>query len=133
MSENHKILDFLLTPHSILSANESSSDDQEQSNIFETRLKTIYEYDESPLEREFKEQVYQELKYIIDQWLQEIALNTKDSDGTSMSPSGNFYIFGSFRMEVNHKESDLDTICIVPQYVSRDEHFFGQLLISLYP
>ena len=131
MSENHKILDFLLTPHSILSANESSSDDQEQSNIFETRLKTIYEYDESPLEREFKEQVYQELKYIIDQWLQEIALNTKDSDGTSMSPSGNFYIFGSFRMEVNHKESDLDTICIVPQYVSRDEHFFGQLLISL--
>ena len=80
MSENHKILDFLLTPHSILSANESSSDDQEQSNIFETRLKTIYEYDESPLEREFKEQVYQELKYIIDQWLQEIALNTKDSD-----------------------------------------------------
>lgn len=119
------MMDLLLTPHSVLSLKDSSPEDNSLSEFFDSRLKTSYDYDDSPPEREAKEQVFQELKSIIDKWLSATAT------ASSTTPSGQFLVFGSFRMQVNHKESDLDTICIVPNFVDRDKNFFGELFESL--
>ena len=149
MVENQRIYEILLTPHSVLSLKDSSSEEHALTDFFENRLKTLYEYEDSPEERLLKDQAFLELKQIIQSWLSEVAasseissLPTKDSayslktvknriSAENPNSSGNLLIFGSFRMQVNHKESDLDTICIVPSFVSRDAHFFGLLLQTL--
>lgn len=32
------------------------------------------------------------------------------------------------KTKVNSHESDIDTVCLVPHYVDRDNHFFGRLV-----
>jgi len=34
-------------------------------------------------------------------------------------------IFGSQELVSNSKESDIDSICVVPKFVEREKHFFG--------
>ena len=37
-------------------------------------------------------------------------------------------IFGSYKINVNSFDSDIDTVCIVPNFVNRSKHFFGDLI-----
>lgn len=32
---------------------------------------------------------------------------------------------------MNSRESDIDTVCVVPNFIKRDEHFFGTLSKTL--
>mgnify|MGYP001017073198 FL=1 len=36
-------------------------------------------------------------------------------------------VFGSFRLKTNSYDGDIDMLCIVPEYFSREQHFFKQL------
>ena len=125
MSDPQKIQESLLTPHSILSPKSSPSSDLLLSEELSSKLKTTYEYEDTPSDRESKDQVFQELKSLIDSWFSSTA------KALNQTASGQFLVFGSFRMGVNHRDSDLDTICIAPNFVNRDTHFFGDLFQSL--
>lgn len=131
MSDPQKLMEALMTPCSTLSLKSSDSSDQSLTVFFENRLKKEYEYDDSTTERLLKEQVFQDLKAIIFDWLQETSVLYNESSSSPVQPSGEYKIFGSFRMEVNQKDSDLDTVCIVPRFVSRDDDFFGKLFTRL--
>lgn len=125
MVETLNTMEILLNPHKILSLKESPLEERSLDEFFSLRLKSLYEYEDSPSERDFKELVFKELGVIIEKWLQDIAKSLQKPF------SGQFFLFGSFKMQVNHKDSDLDTVCIVPSFISRDEHFFGGLLTIL--
>jgi poly(A) polymerase Pap1 len=36
-------------------------------------------------------------------------------------------VFGSFRLKTNSYDGDIDILCVVPEYFSREQHFFKQL------
>jgi poly(A) polymerase Pap1 len=36
-------------------------------------------------------------------------------------------VFGSYRLKTNSHDGDIDMLCIVPEYFSREKHFFVQL------
>lgn len=33
-------------------------------------------------------------------------------------------VFGSYRLKTNSFDGDIDMICVVPEYFSREKHFF---------
>ena len=79
MVENQRIYEILLTPHSVLSLKDSSSEEHALTDFFENRLKTLYEYEDSPEERLLKDQAFLELKQIIQSWLSEVAASSEIS------------------------------------------------------
>ena len=37
------------------------------------------------------------------------------------------YTFGSYRLKVDTRDGDIDTICVVPNFIDRETHFFKKL------
>lgn len=119
-----RILETLKTPHTIMSSAFSSP---ELCNLSATLFPNILReggYDD-PTDTEKKKEVFEILQKIIKNWISVLA------NRQNVEPSGGLHVFGSFRMQVNQKESDLDTVCIVPKYITRDEDFFNTLFNTL--
>lgn len=45
------------------------------------------------------------------------------SDATANAAGGKIFTFGSYRLGVHGPGSDIDTLCVVPKHVNRDEFF----------
>ena len=45
------------------------------------------------------------------------------SEVTARNAGGKVYTFGSYRLGVHTPESDIDTLCVVPKHVSREDFF----------
>ena len=44
---------------------------------------------------------------------------------------GELLVYGSYRLKVNAYDSDIDTVAVVPNFIDREVHFFGDLVSML--
>ena len=119
-----RILETLKTPHTIMSSAFSPPELCNLSNNLFPNILREGGYDDST-DTTKKKQVFEILQQTIKNWISLLAKRQ------NVEPSGGLHVFGSFRMQVNQKESDLDTVCIVPKYITRDEDFFNTLFNTL--
>eukprot|EP00826_Nyctotherus_ovalis_P066611 TRINITY_DN9864_c0_g1_i5.p1 TRINITY_DN9864_c0_g1~~TRINITY_DN9864_c0_g1_i5.p1 ORF type:complete len:541 (+),score=135.52 TRINITY_DN9864_c0_g1_i5:278-1900(+) len=68
---------------------------------------------------------------LIKDWVYSTALKRKLSVEVAAKAGGDLYISGSFRLGVHESTSDIDALCVVPQFVDREEDFFGDFLNTL--
>jgi poly(A) polymerase len=82
---------------------------------------------ESAEESELRVEVLENLCQLIKEWVYLIALR-KMSKQKAAETGAKLFTFGSYRLGVHSPGSDIDTLCVVPMFVDRYEHFFGELL-----
>lgn len=58
--------------------------------------------------------------------MHDVAENCEQPDNFKQLSYG-LKVFGSYRLKTNSHDGDIDMLCIVPEYFSREKHFFAQL------
>ncbi|KAI4528135.1 Poly(A) polymerase [Schizophyllum commune Loenen D] len=56
-------------------------------------------------------------------FVQKVTIARGLSEVTARNAGGKVYTFGSYRLGVHTPESDIDTLCVVPKHVSREDFF----------
>jgi poly(A) polymerase Pap1 len=59
-------------------------------------------------------------------WSCQVAIKQGKSEREARDCTARIFTFGSYRLGVHSPGSDIDTLCLAPQHVSRDD-FFGLL------
>lgn len=105
-----------------LSVKESSEDDIARSSSLQEFLlaSKIYETNEEAITRE---RVLGRLSYMFDNFIKAIGVKKGLADSDVKAASGRIYTFGSYRLGVHARGSDIDTLCVAPVYVDRKEFF----------
>ena len=67
--------------------------------------------------------VVTELDTLVRQWIRSEGLRRKVTWSLLEQVGGKVVSFGSFKLSVVDKESDLDLLCVVPKHVTRDQFF----------
>ncbi|XP_065013335.1 nuclear poly(A) polymerase 4-like isoform X2 [Musa acuminata AAA Group] len=81
----------------------------------------LYESEEEALKRE---NVLGELGKIVKSWVKQLTRQRGYSDQMVEDASAVIFTFGSYRLGVHGPGADIDTLCVGPSYVSREEDFF---------
>lgn len=84
------------------------------------RLEDVYESAEECARRE---EVLGELNALLQEWVR--SASERRGITEDMRPSCNLYTFGSYRLGVHGPAADIDTLCLGPRHLSREEDFFG--------
>ena len=63
---------------------------------------------------------------IIKLWSFTIA-KSKFPENIASQMEAKLYTFGSYRLNVNTNDADIDTVCVVPNFINREDHFFVDL------
>jgi len=68
------------------------------------------------------------LESVVEEWSLSIAQNEKKISREEMSNyTARVLLFGSYVLGLNSNDSDVDVICVVPNFINREKHFFGDL------
>jgi len=68
----------------------------------------------------------------LQEWIEEVAkIIFKDEPEKAVGATAKIFPFGSFKLGVMSPTSDIDCLCVVPKYIDRHEHFFGDLYTIL--
>lgn len=106
----------------VISNEGPSALDEKRSAELDARLRDEDVY-ESPEECARREEVLGELNALLQQWV--IEASARKGITEDMRPSCNLYTFGSYRLGVHGPAADIDTLCLGPRHLSREEDFFG--------
>ncbi|KAL2516282.1 Nuclear poly(A) polymerase 4 [Forsythia ovata] len=79
---------------------------------------------ESAEESAKREEVLTRLKQIVKDWVKELTRLRGYSDRMVEDANAVIFTFGSYRLGVHGPGTDIDTLCVGPSYVSREEDFF---------
>jgi poly(A) polymerase len=60
---------------------------------------------------------------LVKKFVKEISLKNGLSESAANSAGGKIFTFGSYRLGVHGPGSDIDTLCVVPKHVSREDFF----------
>lgn len=60
---------------------------------------------------------------LVKDFVKKVSLEQGLSDAAADAAGGNIYTFGSYRLGVHSPGSDLDTLCVIPKHVSREDFF----------
>ncbi|XP_063934190.1 poly(A) polymerase type 3-like [Zophobas morio] len=82
---------------------------------------------ESKEEAELRQIVLGKLNELVKCWVFQVSKRKGISD---VNVGGKIYTFGSYRLGVHSKGADIDTLCVVPEHVDRED-FFGSLYEEL--
>eukprot|EP01087_Luapelamoeba_hula_P004174 TRINITY_DN1411_c1_g1_i2.p1 TRINITY_DN1411_c1_g1~~TRINITY_DN1411_c1_g1_i2.p1 ORF type:complete len:851 (+),score=162.20 TRINITY_DN1411_c1_g1_i2:490-3042(+) len=85
---------------------------------------------ESEENREKREMVLGRLHAIVNEWVKEESLAKGLSEQTASEAGAKIYTFGSYRLGVHGEAADIDTLCVGPRHITRDD-FFGSLQAML--
>ncbi|KAK9066097.1 hypothetical protein SSX86_015499 [Deinandra increscens subsp. villosa] len=81
----------------------------------------LYESQEEAAKRE---KVLGQIKLIVVDWVKELTRLRGYSDQMVEDANAVIFTFGSYRLGVHGPGADIDTLCVGPSYVNRDEDFF---------
>lgn len=84
----------------------------------------LYESQEDTIKRQV---VLSKLKSLIQNFVIQVG-KSKGIPEEDCKPGGNIYSFGSYRLGVHGPGADIDVLCVAPDYVDRNKHFFNDLL-----
>jgi poly(A) polymerase len=74
-----------------------------------------------------RQNVLNEIQKIVNKWIQEVSVRQGFTQDALKAACGKVFTFGSFRLGLITPSSDIDTLCVAPKHISRDD-FFGTLL-----
>jgi poly(A) polymerase len=63
------------------------------------------------------------LAALVKQFVEKISLQRGYSAGAAKQAGGKIFTFGSYRLGVHGPGTDIDTLCIVPKHLSREDFF----------
>ncbi|XP_031481457.1 nuclear poly(A) polymerase 4-like isoform X2 [Nymphaea colorata] len=81
----------------------------------------LYESREETIKRE---EVLAELDQIVKRWVKQLTRQRGYTDQMVDDANAVIFTFGSYRLGVHGPGSDIDTLCVGPSYVNREEDFF---------
>lgn len=81
----------------------------------------LYERDE---EGEKREEVLNRIREIVKGWVKQLTHQRGYTDQMVEDANALIFTFGSYRLGVHGPGADIDTLCVGPSYVNRDEDFF---------
>lgn len=133
-SEENRLFTLLSTPHSVLDSSFSSKHDEEDTKYLIHILNQELNFSESQESYRYKSELLLKLKYIIRKWVETLYESTYKSQIKDSNDffKGDLIPFGSYILKSYTKDSDLDTVCIVPSFIKREEDFFGLLYEIFY-
>src|ERR1700761_5418019 len=70
-----------------------------------------------------REQVLGRVAALVRQFVEKVSLQRGYSASAAKLAGGKIFTFGSYRLGVHGPGSDIDTLCVVPKHVSRDDFF----------
>jgi hypothetical protein len=77
----------------------------------------------SPLALIIREIVLGRVAAVVKKFVRSVSLNRGLSEAAANSAGGKIFTFGSYRLGVHGPGDDIDTLCVVPKHVSRDDFF----------
>ncbi|KAH0788359.1 poly(A) polymerase gamma [Histomonas meleagridis] len=78
---------------------------------------------ESDEQKERRSEVLFKLEDLVNQFVREVYVKNSNDISGAQNYYGKLIAFGSFRYDVSSPESDIDSLCIVPQFVKRTDFF----------
>ncbi|KAL8139271.1 hypothetical protein V2J09_005292 [Rumex salicifolius] len=74
-----------------------------------------------------REEVLNRIREVVKVWVKQLTRQRGYTDQMVEDANALIFTFGSYRLGVHGPGADIDTLCIGPSYVNRDEDFFGIL------
>ncbi|KAG2135712.1 Poly(A) polymerase [Suillus bovinus] len=78
---------------------------------------------ESVEEARLRETVLGRVAAVVKKFVYEVSLSRGLSEAAAKAAGGKIFTFGSYRLGVHGPGSDIDTLCVVPKHVSREDFF----------
>ncbi|KAJ7755856.1 poly-A polymerase [Mycena metata] len=96
----------------------------------ELRRQNTFESEEEDRRREI---VLGRVATLVKKFVRTVALSRGLSEAAATATGGKIFTFGSYRLGVHGPGSDIDTLCVVPKHVSRDDFFdvFEPMLMEM--
>lgn len=60
---------------------------------------------------------------LVKKFVYKVSLSRGLSESAAVAAGGKIFTFGSYRLGVHGPGSDIDTLCVVPKHVSREDFF----------
>ena len=78
------------------------------------------------------EDVLYRIELLVKAFVKEVAIKAGYDQATADTLSGKLMTYGSFRLGVASKESDVDVLCLAPRFVKREDFFrvFYRILLN---
>ena len=71
----------------------------------------------------FREIVLGRIAAAVKKFVYKVSIARGLSEAAATAAGGKIYTFGSYRLGVHGPGSDIDTLCVVPKHVSREDFF----------
>ncbi len=78
---------------------------------------------ETPEEVHQRREALIKLQEIANRWVYQKALDQNLPEHNAASTTGKIFTFGSYRLGVNFRGADIDSLLVVPRFITRDEFF----------
>ncbi|RPD66882.1 polymerase [Lentinus tigrinus ALCF2SS1-7] len=86
----------------------------------ELRRQGVFESEEESKTREI---VLGRLAALVKKFVQRVSLTRGLSEAAAKAAGGKIYTFGSYRLGVHGPGTDIDTLCVVPRHITREDFF----------
>lgn len=88
--------------------------------VAELQLQKVFESDE---ESKVREVILGKLDAMVKDFVYRASLKHGLSEAISRASGGKIFTFGSYRLGVHGPGSDIDTLCVVPKHIQREDFF----------